>query len=148
MDEVSFTRLDMMRRRHFPPDVNFLPAHLTLVHALADEQVARLRIAHPNLIGQSIPLQFVRPILIGRGVAIEVARSGLSDLHGRMIEALGYGLTRQDRQPFRPHVTIQDKVTRAQARATFSEVSNDFSPWPGHGIGLDVWRYLGGSWEP
>jgi hypothetical protein len=148
MDEVSFTRLDVLRRRYFPPDTNFLPAHLTLFHALTAEQVARLLIARPSLIGKSIPLQFVRPALIGRGVVIEVGRGGPADFHSRLVEALGHGLTRQDRQPFRPHVTIQNKVTRADAKATFSEVANDFSPWPGHGIGLEVWRYLGGPWAP
>jgi hypothetical protein len=148
MDEVSFARLDVLRRRYYPRDINFLPAHITLFHALTDQQVARLLIARPSLTGQAIPLEFVRPTLIGRGVAIEVGRGALSDLHSRMIEALGHGLTRQDRQPFRPHVTIQNKVTRADAKATFSEVAKDFSPWPGHGTGLDVWRYLGGAWAP
>lgn len=148
MDEVSFTRLDVLRGRYFPRDINFLPAHITLFHALTDKQVSRLLIARPGLPGKSIPLEFVRPALIGRGVAIQVGRGALSDLHSRMIEALGHGLTRQDRQPFRPHVTIQNKVTRADAKATFSEVAKDFSPWPGHGVGLDVWRYLGGPWAP
>jgi hypothetical protein len=148
MDEVSFTRLDALRRRYFPRYINFLPAHITLFHALTDEQVSRLPSAGPSLIGESIPLEFVRPTLIGRGVAIQVGRGALSGLHSRIIEALGHGLTRQDRQPFRPHVTIQNKVTRADAKATFSAVANDFSPWPGHGIGLDVWRYLGGPWAP
>lgn len=146
MDAVSFNRLDILRRRHFPPDINCLPAHLTLFHAVTVEQVAKLPVAAPS--GDSIRLQFVRPILIGRGVAIAVDRGATSDLHSRMIEALGCGLTRQDRQPFRPHVTIQSKVTREVAQATFSEVASDFSPWLGHGIGLDVWRYLGGAWAP
>jgi 2'-5' RNA ligase len=146
LDEVSFTRLEQLRRRHFPPDINLLPAHLTLFHALNHEQVSRLPSTLPSLTVKSIPLQFVRPTLIGRGVAIEVACGELSDLHARMIEALGHGLTRQDRKPFRPHVTIQNKVTREAAKVTFSQVANGFSPWAGHGIGLDVWRYLGGPW--
>jgi hypothetical protein len=148
MDEASFTRLDVLRGRYFPPDINFLPAHLTLFHALTDEQVSRLRVARPSLVGESIALQFVRPMLIGRGVAIEVARGGVLDLHRRMIEAVGQGLTRQDQRSFQPHVTIQSKVTREDAKAAFSAVANDFSPWPGEGIGLDVWRYLGGRWAP
>jgi hypothetical protein len=148
MDEVTFARLDVLRGRYFPPDINFLPAHLTLFHALTDEQVSRLRVARPNPVGESIALQFVRPTLIGRGVAIEVARGGVLDLHRRLIEAVGCGLTRQDRRSFRPHVTIQNKVTRADAKAAFSAVGKDFSPWGGHGIGLDVWRYLAGRWAP
>jgi 2'-5' RNA ligase len=148
LDELSFARLNALRTRHFPPDINFLPAHLTLCHALTDEQISGLSAARPGLTDRSIPLQFVRPVLIGRGVAIEVARGEVSGLHARMIEALGHGLTRQDRQPFRPHVTIQNKVTRQDAKATLSQVLEEFSPWQGHGVGLDVWRYLGGPWSP
>jgi 2'-5' RNA ligase len=148
MDEVSFARLDEWRRRYFPPDLNFIPAHLTLFDALAPEQVSRLAGAHAGLSSQAIPLQFVRPFLIGRGVAIAVARGELTALHGRMIEVLGPGLTRQDRAPFRPHVTIQNKVTREDAKATFTRVSSNFEPWSGHGIGLDVWRYHGAKWAP
>jgi len=148
MDEVSFARLDELRRRYFPPDINFLPAHLTIFHALTPEQVSRLVSAHPGLRGRSIPLQFVRPFLIGRGVAIQVARGELTELQGRLIGALGAGLTRQDRAPFRPHVTIQNKVTREHAKATFARVASNFEPWSGRGIGLDVWRYLGAKWAP
>ena len=148
MDEVSFARLDQWRRRYGPPDINLIPAHLTLFDALAPEQLAKLADAHATVGSQAIPLQFVRPILAGRGVAIAVARGNLTAFHGRMIEALGQGLTRQDRARFRPHVTIQSKVTREDAKAAFARVSSNFEPWSGRGIGLDVWRYLGAKWAP
>jgi len=148
MDEVSFARLDEWRRRYGPPDINFIPAHLTLFDALTPEQVSRLADVHAAVGSQAIPLQFVRPFLIGRGVAIAVARGELTAFHGRMIEALGQGLTRQDRAPFRPHVTIQSKVIREDAKAAFARVSSNFEPWSGRGVGLDVWRYLGAKWAP
>jgi 2'-5' RNA ligase len=148
MDEVSFARLDEWRRRYCPPDINCIPAHLTLFDALTPEQVSRLADAHAAVGSQAIPLQFVRPFLIGRGVAIAVGRGELTAFHGRMIEALGQGLTRQDRAPFRPHVTIQSKVTREDAKAALARVSSNFEPWSGRGIGLDVWRYLGAKWAP
>jgi 2'-5' RNA ligase len=87
-------------------------------------------------------------LLIGRGVAIQVAGGELTELQRRLIGALGAGLTRQDRAPFRPHVTIQNKVTRERAKATFARVASNFEPWSGRGIGLDVWRYLGAKWAP
>jgi 2'-5' RNA ligase len=147
IDEPSFTRLDELRKRYLPRDVIQLPAHLTLFHALTDDQVSRLPDVLP-ILTDAIPLRFVRPTLIGRGVAIEVSSSELSILQIRIIEALGHGLTRQDRRPFRPHVTIQNKVAREAARTTFAALAYDFSPWSGGGIGMDTWRYLGGSWAP
>jgi 2'-5' RNA ligase len=148
MDEVSFARLDVLRTRYFPADINSLPAHLTLFYALTDEQVSRLPAAGTGPADRSIPLKFVRPILIGHGVAIEVAGGELSNLHVRLTGVLGHGLTRQDRQTFRPHVTIQNKVTREAAMETFLAVRQSFSAWAGHGIGLDIWRYLDGRLAP
>jgi 2'-5' RNA ligase len=148
MDEVSVTRLQQLRTRYFPPHVNFLPAHLTLVYALTAEQVARLQTAGSLLPTEPIPLEFARPTVIGRGVAIRVESNELKALHARMIEMLGPGLTRQDGQPYRPHVTIQDKVTREAAKATSTKVSTEFAPWTGQGVGLDVWRYSRGPWQP
>ena len=148
MDEVSFARLEEWRRRYFPPDINFIPAHLTLFDALTCEQVSRLEGAHAGIGSPSVPLQFVRPFLIGRGVAIAVARGELTELQGRLRNALGPGLTRQDRAPFHPHVTIQNKVTREDAKATLARVASNFEPWSGRGVGLDVWRYLGVKWAP
>ena len=37
-DAASFTHLDAMRRRHFPAERNFIPAHLTLFHHLPGER--------------------------------------------------------------------------------------------------------------
>jgi hypothetical protein len=34
MDDASFERFDALRREHFPPDRNLIPAHLTLFHHL------------------------------------------------------------------------------------------------------------------
>ena len=55
-------------------------------------------------------------------------------------------LTAQDRQKFQPHVTVQNKVQPAEARALFERLRADFSPWPAEGTGLDLWEYRGGPW--
>jgi hypothetical protein len=43
LDDVSFERLQAWRTRHFPPALNHLPAHLTLLHTASREQISRLR---------------------------------------------------------------------------------------------------------
>jgi hypothetical protein len=35
LDPASFAWLDWLRREHFPPERNLLPAHLTLFHRLS-----------------------------------------------------------------------------------------------------------------
>src|SRR5665213_909256 len=43
MDDASLAWLDGLRCRHFPPERNFLPAHLMLFHRQSPARVARLR---------------------------------------------------------------------------------------------------------
>ena len=38
LDQASFTRLDALRQAHFPPERNWLSAHLTLFHHLPGDQ--------------------------------------------------------------------------------------------------------------
>ncbi len=56
-------------------------------------------------------------------------------------------LTAQDRQAWRPHVTVQNKVTPAEARQTHTHLSESISPADGVVLGLQLWAYLGGPWE-
>ena len=39
LDERSFAFFGAQRRRYFPPERNFIPAHLTLFHALPGEHL-------------------------------------------------------------------------------------------------------------
>ena len=56
-------------------------------------------------------------------------------------------LSPQDRQPYRPHVTVQNTVTAATARATPAELSGAYAPWSATAVGLEVWAYRAGPWE-
>ena len=56
-------------------------------------------------------------------------------------------LTAQDRQPWRPHVTVQNKVEPAVARALHAELAAGFVPFDTVAVGWEVFRHLGGPWE-
>ncbi|WP_271594785.1 2'-5' RNA ligase family protein [Bradyrhizobium sp. CCBAU 65884] len=56
--------------------------------------------------------------------------------------------SRQDSQPWRPHVTIQNKVTADAARQLHQALEGKFEPRPGTVTGLLVWEYFGGPWRP
>lgn len=56
-------------------------------------------------------------------------------------------LSPQDRQGYRPHVTIQNKVTPDEARRLYEKLMLSWQPLSGWGKGLLLWRYLGGPWE-
>jgi hypothetical protein len=57
-------------------------------------------------------------------------------------------LTPQDRAPWRPHVTIQNKVEPKEAKALQARLKAGFERRPLAIRGLALWRYLGGPWQP
>jgi hypothetical protein len=56
-------------------------------------------------------------------------------------------LTPQDQAPWRPHVTIQNKVEPRDAKALQAQLRATFQPRPLAIRGLASWRYQGGPWE-
>jgi 2'-5' RNA ligase len=148
-DQASFDRLDCVRRRYFPAERNFIPAHLTLFHHLpgqrhaliTDEIATRCRSQGP------FPLRFSGLRFLGRGTAYVVESGQLMELRADLSALWSADLTRQDSQGFRPHVTIQNKVAPDKARALYEELTQDFESFSAAATGLLLWRYRGGPWE-
>lgn len=138
-----------LRRRHFPRAINRIPAHLTLFHHLPGETLdAIVRELDELCSDQSrMPVEVTHPRSLGRGVALAVSAPGLAGLRGRVAAPLADRLTAQDRQGFRPHVTVQNKVTPEAARALLAELESEWEPRRGWAEGLDLWHYRGGPWE-
>ena len=148
-DPETFDRLDALRRRYFPPDRNVVPAHVSLFHALPAEEGdavdAALAAATRGL--GPLPLRFGALKRLGRGMAITVDAPGLADVHRSLARTFSAWLTPQDRQPFRPHVTIMNKAELAEAEAAFAHLGAAWEPWDGVGTALLLWSYRGGPWE-
>ena len=141
--------LDGLRRAHFPPDRNVIAAHLTLFHhlppSLARELDDRLE---DETRGAPAPKAMVAaPMNLGRGVALRIDSAELAAIRGRLAEAFAPALTPQDQAGWRPHVTIQNKVDPAAARALLAELAAGFTPRPLAIAGLASWWYRGGPWE-
>jgi 2'-5' RNA ligase len=148
MDEVAFERLDMLRRRHFPRERNFLPAHITLFHALpeAEENAIRQMLHEQAYQTAPLPLLIDQPSLLGNGVALEVNSEVLIALRARLAKAWPAWLPAQDQQRYKPHVTVQNKTSAGAAKALHEQLLREWQPLHAHGIGLLLWRYLGGPW--
>lgn len=145
-DEATFARLDALRRAHFPPDRNVVPAHLTVFHALPGPRRAEVEAVLAEA-AQEVTLQVGAPVLLGRGVAIAVEVPDLVGLREALADRWRAWLTAQDARPWRrPHVTIQNKVAPAEARALHTALSAAWQPWEGRITGLLLWRYDGGPW--
>lgn len=149
LDQPAFEALDALRQAHFPPERNFIAAHITLFHALPGDQLAAIA-ATAREICRATPallLSLPAPRFLGRGVAIEVAAPELLRLRARLAGAWAAWLSAQDRQGYRPHVTIQNKVAPAQARQLYDDLAARWAPIETRGVGLLLWHYLGGPWQ-
>jgi|GEM_PF-165510 len=139
--------LQALRNRHFPPARNLVPAHVSLFHALPGDAREPVTALLRGLAATRPPVLVEAPRLLGFGVAFPLVSDALAALHARLARAWWPWLTAQDRQPFRPHVTVQNKVTPEEARRTRARLARGFVPWTGEGTALLLWRYLGGPWE-
>ncbi|MBC8082612.1 MAG: 2'-5' RNA ligase family protein [Hymenobacter sp.] len=149
LDDASQDYFNALRRRHFPPKINYLDAHLTLFHHLPGPELAAVREQlHASCRGQApLELQVTGLRSLGRGVAFALENAGLRDLHRQLQEVFAPHLTPQDRQPLQPHVTVQNKVDPAVARQLLADLQADFAPFGAVGTGLHLWAYRNGPWE-
>lgn len=149
LDPVSFSCLNQLRQQHFPAEKNLLPAHITLFHTLPIEQQPSIQQTLPVLCAHLPVFELWFPGLrfLGRGVALEVDSPQLLQLRQRLAQTWKGWLTRQDRQNYRPHVTIQNKTTAEQARQLYNHLAPLWQPFSGYGTSLLLWYYQGGPWE-
>ncbi len=149
LDSASQVWLEGLRRAHYPPEKNRVPAHLTLFHALpgrARPEVAQ-RLSVMAAENAPLPARLAGWKSLGTGVAMRVDCPPLDALREDLAEALWLLLGAQDRAGVQLHVTVQNKVTAAAARATLAALENGHAALPASIVAFRLWRYLGGPWE-
>lgn len=145
LDDESFAWLDGLRREHFPPERNLLRAHLTLFHRMSPAQWGRL--GGFDVPSAPVAILVDSPALLGSGVAMRIRSTGLERLRTAARLEMGGQFSRQDNQPWRPHVTVQNKVSGDAARRLNLVLTNDFVQRAGVVTGLLVWEDLDGPWK-
>lgn len=139
-----------LRWTHFPPERNLVDAHVTLFHHLPGhcegEIVERTRALAREFACPDARLSEV--MRMGNGVAFRIHSPGLLAVRAMMADGLHGLLTAQDQGTPRLHITVQNKVEAAAARALHTELSATFVARPLAITGLALHRYLGGPWEP
>lgn len=141
--------LQELRRAHFPPERNQVPAHLTLFHHLPPSVIRELDQRLARHAAMPPPRAMIAGIIdLGGGTALRVDSEELEDIRHDLAEALRGLLTPQDQAPWRPHVTVQNKVEPREAKRLQQQLRASFTPRPLAIRGLATWRYLGGPWAP
>ncbi len=84
---------------------------------------------------------------LGAGVAFTITSLTLEQLYAELRSAFMPWLGGQDMQSWRPHITVQNKVSRSVADTLHKQLAHDFKPRSVMLECLDLWRYVGGPWQ-
>jgi hypothetical protein len=145
----DFAQLDGLRRAHFPPERNHLRAHITLFHHLPPSAVTDVKHQlRDEARGTDPQARLTGLINLGGGVAYRIDSPELAALRARLADRFAPLLTPQDRNAWRAHVTVQNKVKADVARALLTTLETGFHPRPLALAGLAAWWYRGGPWDP
>ncbi|QZD89302.1 2'-5' RNA ligase family protein [Qipengyuania aurantiaca] len=138
-----------LRTQHFPPERNYLEAHVTLFHAIPAQCEEEARRYLARLVGEVPPIkgQVEGLMSLGGGTAIKLSSPELLALRDEIAEYFRGMLTQQDQHRPRLHVTIQNKVTSKEAKALQAQLSGLIEPREFAFPGLALHAYRGGPWE-
>lgn len=145
----DFAWLDGLRRRHYPPERNRVPAHLTLFRTLPPSAEEEVRQSLSRAAGAPPPpAELAGPMALDSGVALRVSSPALEAIREDLAREFHGLLTSQDSGPWVPHVTIQNKAEQREARALLKEMRETFDRKSLAIRGLSLVRYVEGEWEP
>ena len=149
LEPAAQAAFEQLRRQYFPARLNRIPAHITLFHALPGEEAAAIRATLANAVVDlpRFELDVSDVKKLGRGVAYALISPVLERLHADLRREWLPWLSRQDQQPYRPHIVVQNKVDPQQALQTYDALARTFRPYKVQADSLLLWRYLGGPWE-
>ena len=149
LDDASQTFFDHARTRWFPPHRNVLHAHVTLFHHLPGAHLAAIKTRLADIGTTQTPATIAITGLrsLGQGVAYTLRAPTIEALRENLAALWHADLTPQDRQSWRPHITVQNKVAPAEARHLLARLTSGFAPFTATATGLALWHYRGGPWE-
>lgn len=148
IDDEAQARFDRERAALFAPGRTRVGAHVTLFHAVpaAQEPAVLAALSAAAAAREPFAVEVFELMPLGRGVAYRLRSAELLTLHRELQSSWWDGLSPQDRQGFRPHVTVQNKVSPEVAVSTLAQLRQAFEPFEITARALRLWRYEGGPW--
>ncbi len=148
LDPAAQRIFDALRTAHFPRERLHVGAHVTMFHALPPERLGDVLEESAVLCAGTapFPVAVTRVRFLGHGVAYDLASPEAEKIRARLKSRFAPYLTRQDRAPWTPHLTVQNKVAPELARKTMADLPQQPVPGGITAIGLHLWRYEGGPW--
>ena len=149
LEPQAQARFEALRRAHYPATLNQVPAHVSLFHHLPGSELAAVKRRLQAVCGPLPPpaVEIVGLKSLGRGVAFRLRSGELDDVRAELAAGWSTLLIPQDRAGFEAHVTVQNKVTSAEARATHQALAAGFMPFATRVVAVAIWRYCDGPWQ-
>ena len=142
-----FAWAEGLRRQHFPPERNKVRAHVTLFHALPPSVEDEVRRMLAELAAEPPPPAWITGLMgLSGGTAFHILSPALDALHAEMVAQLHGVLGLQDRASRKLHVTVQNKVPAAEAKALQAELAPAWMPGAFAFAGLLLHRFVDGRW--
>ena len=138
-----------LRQAHYPAHRNKLHAHVTMFHSFAPSLFEELKSFLPRVAKEFAPPKGrVSGVMdLGKGTAIALQSEQLLEIREFIAEHFHGSLTAQDLYEPRPHITIQNKVSKEEARALQAELRAEIEPREFHFPALELHIYQDGPWE-
>jgi 2'-5' RNA ligase len=145
IDEPAQARFDSERAALFPAGRTQVGAHVTLFHAVpaSIEPVVLAELAAAAAAREPFPIEVRELMSLGRGVAYRLRSAELLSLHRGLQLRWWEQLSPQDRQGYRPHVTVQNKVSPEVAHRALGQLRQRFEPFSITARAVRLWRYDG-----
>jgi 2'-5' RNA ligase superfamily len=138
-----------LRRTYFPPERNYLDAHITLFHHLPPAALPEIKARLATLTRDNPPPEsrLCDVMHLGRGVAYRIDSPQTLAIWQNLAECFHGLLIPQDQAKPRLHITIQNKVDPAASKKLHGALTAEFVPRPLAITGLSAFYYRGGPWE-
>ena len=136
-----------LRQQHFPPERNYLDAHVTLFHALPPNCLPELATLLKRIVADAPPppARLEGIMSLGGGTALKLSSPAMLAVRERIADHFAASLTPQDEHAPRLHVTIQNKVNSAEAKALQAQLVIEPRAFTFRAIAAHYYR--GGPWE-
>ena len=144
LPEDIFAWSNGLRAEHYPPERNWLKAHVTLFHSFAPSLRDELPRFLARMAGEFAPpsAQLNGLMDLGQGTALAIRSPQMLAVREIIAEHFWDMLTRQDQGGKKLHITIQNKVERKAALALQEQLGQrlDARDFAFAGLGLHLYR--------
>jgi hypothetical protein len=149
MGKIDQAWANGLRRLHYPPERNRVDAHITLFHHLPPSHLPEIKSRLAALASECPPpvAYLTEVMMLGSGVAYRVDSAELLSIREELAAEFHGLLIAQDQARPRLHITVQNKVEPATAKALHADLFAAFRPRPLVISGLAAYYYQGGPWD-